>query len=292
MLSARTYSVLFAMVLTLGGSMADARDSNAEAECKKALEFFIAQWNTGEDAELRKAMNFPFVSFGGGNAVGISEKPEDFSQQFGHMRERDGWASSTFDFDSLKFFDSSPEKVHCAIDFDRFKADGSRYGGGRVMYIVTKQGDHWGVQVRTSAEPSEPLDETARAEIVAAARQAALDFMTAFNAADAEATTRHLNFPHLFMTSGSGMSVAPDAEHASVLPNFDRMREREGWHFSSLDSITPSIVTPNKVHLEVVFSRWHPDGTRYLTIPALWIATRAGDHWGIQLRSLMPARRD
>ena len=45
----------------------------------------------------------------------------------------------------------------------------------------------------------------------------------------------------------------------------------------------------DKVHFDLVFSRWHPDGTRYLTIPALWIMTRSGDHWGIQLRSLMPA---
>ncbi len=86
---------------------------------------------------------------------------------------------------------------------------------------------------------------------------------------------------------GGGFSVAEDASHRSVRPNFDRMRERENWHVSTFDSLETSIVSANKVHLELVFSRWHPDGTRYWTVPALWVATRVDGHWGIQLRSLM-----
>ena len=42
----------------------------------------------------------------------------------------------------------------------------------------------------------------------------------------------------------------------------------------------------------MTFTRWHLDGTRYWTVPALWIVTRAGDHWGIQVRSLLPATFD
>jgi hypothetical protein len=73
--------------------------------------------------------------------------------------------------------------------------------------------------------------------------------------------------------------LEPDSGHTSVRPNFESMRESEDWHFSSFDAIEPSIVTAKKVHLEVVFSRWYADETRYLTIPALWIATRHGNHW-------------
>ncbi len=42
----------------------------------------------------------------------------------------------------------------------------------------------------------------------------------------------------------------------------------------------------------VTMTRWHPNGTRYMTFPGLWIVTRAGDHWGIQVRSLMPTTFD
>ncbi len=61
---------------------------------------------------------------------------------------------------------------------------------------------------------------------------------------------------------------------------------------STIDVLDASIVTRDKVHLEMIMTRWHPNGTRYMTFPGLWIATRAGDHWGIQVRSLMPMTFD
>ena len=100
-----------------------------------------------------------------------------------------------------------------------------------------------------------------------------------------------LNHPHVFMTPGGGFSVAADAGEGPR-PNFDQMRQRENWHMSTIDALEASIVTRNKVHMELTFTRWHPNGTRYWTVPALWIVTRAGDHWGIQVRSLLPATFD
>ena len=85
--------------------------------------------------------------------------------------------------------------------------------------------------------------------------------------------------------------MAQDADDGPR-PNFDQMRQRENWHMSTIDALEASIVTPDKVHFELTFTRWHPDGTRYWTVPALWVVTRAGDHWGIQVRSLMPATLD
>ena len=92
-------------------------------------------------------------------------------------------------------------------------------------------------------------------------------------------------------TAGGGFSVAEDASDGPR-PNFEQMRQRENWHVSTIDALEASIVTRNKVHFELTFTRWHPDGTRYWTVPALWMVTRAGDHWGIQVRSLMPATFD
>ena len=108
--------------------------------------------------------------------------------------------------------------------------------------------------------------------------------MKAFNAGDPVGTTRYLNYPHLFLVSGN---VAESKSPDDSKPDFDRMRESEDWGFSTFDSLEPSIITANKVHLEVVFSRWHPNGTRYRTVPALWVITKVDGHWGIQFRSLM-----
>ena len=282
-------SVLATLLLGLAeihGLGAQTADAGAEAATRAALEAFIGAWNNADNAELRKTMNFPFVSlFGGGSMV--AREPEDFSTDFAAMRRRNDWARSALDFGTLQILASSDAKVHCAIDFHRYNSEGEVYMQGRVFYILTRQDGHWGLQMRTGFGGASTV-EAARTEAVQGARQAVLDFFTAFNAGDVEGVTRPLSYPHVFL-AGGGARVAPDASSASVRPSFERMREAQGWHMSSIDSLEARHVSNDKVHFDLVFSRWHPDGTRYLTVPALWILTRSGEHWGIQLRSLMPA---
>ena len=277
---------------TLGGAQvqdADVRDAAAEAAAKQALERFITEWNTADDANLRQILHFPFVSVARGGVLDIDSRLEDFSQGFDQLRAN-GWHRSSFDFDAYAVVKSSPEKVHAEVGFSRYGADGTAYLSSRVFYILTKRDGRWGVQLRTVAASPADLDADERAEIVSGARQAVLDFFTAFNAGDAEGTLETLNYPHIFMTAGRFL-VAEDAGDGPR-PNFDQMRQRENWHMSTIDALEASIVTRNQVHMEVAFTRWHPNGTRYWTVPALWIVTRAGDHWGIQVRSLMPATFD
>jgi hypothetical protein len=256
------------------------------SQARSALRAFIAAWNTGDNVELRKTMNFPFVSLFGGGAV-VAETRSDFVTDFEGMRERDGWVRSAFDFDTFEVLSASEDKVHCAIDYRRFDRDGVAYAGGRVMYMVTRRDGHWGLQLRTAfADPR--LVEKERSEMLAGARRAVLDFFTAFNSADVEGVSVPLHYPHVFIAGGRVL-VAEDSAGGSVRPSFESLREGQGWHMSTIDSIEASYVSADKVHMDLVFSRWHLDGTRYLTVPALWILTRQSDRWGIQLRSLMPA---
>lgn len=283
----RSHSCLATTVVLLAVLPIGAQSqTEVEAQARGALQVFIDAWNMGDNVELRKAMNFPFVSLFGSRMI-TAEVAEDFSTDFEGMRQRNDWVRSAFDFDTFEVLASSAEKVHCAIDFRRYNSHGEAYTYGRVMYVVNRQDGHWGLRLRTAfVDPQ--LSEENRAEALEGARQTVLDFFTAFNAGDAEATTVPLNYPHVFI-AGGGVRVAEDSTNGSVRPDFNRMRESQGWHMSTIDSLEASYVASNKVHMELVFSRWHPDGTRYLTIPALWILTRDGNHWGIQVRSLMPA---
>ena len=291
-------SVVLAMGILAMGSPglaqprdAEVRDAAAETAARQALETFITRWNTGDDANLRGAMHFPFVTVPGGGALIVDAQPEDFSAGFDEIRAREGWSRSSFDFDSFAVVKSSTDKVHAEIGFSRYGADGTAYRTSRVFYIVTRQDDRWAIQLRTPAAEPADLGGGERAEIVASARRAVLDFFTAFNTGDVDGTVATLNHPHLFMTAGGGFAVAGSPGNGPR-PNFDRMRAEEDWHMSTIDALEANIVTRNKVHFELTFTRWHPDGTRYWTVPALWIVTRAGDHWGIQVRSLMPATFD
>ena len=289
----RVLPVAAAFVVLAHGSIgyAQLRDVEAEAAARRAFEVFITQWNTADDANLRGAIHFPFVTVPGGGALIIDDQPEDFSAGFDQMRATERWSRSSFDFDSFTVVKSSRDKVHAEVGFSRYRADGTAYRTSRVFYIVTRRDDDWRIQLRTGAASPVDLEAPERAEIVRDARRAVLDFFTAFNAGDADATVETLNHLHLFITP-PGQFVVQDTPDDGPRPNFDQMRQREGWHMSTIDSLEASIVTRNKVHFELVFSRWHPNGTRYWTVPALWIVTRAGDHWGIQVRSLMPATFD
>jgi ketosteroid isomerase-like protein len=291
-------SILAAVALVAHGSIGGAQvrdsevgDATAVTAARRALDNFITQWNTADDANLRRAMHFPFVTVPGGGALVIDTEPVDFSAGFDQMRASQGWSRSSFDFDSYTAVTSSPDKVHAEIGFSRFGVDGAAYMQSRVFYIVTKQDGRWGVKLRTSAASPADLGSDERAEIVSAASQTVRDFFTAFNAGDAAGTVRTLNHPHLFMTAAGGFSVVETADDGPR-PNFEQMRQSENWQMSTIDTMEASIVTRDKVHIELTFTRWHPDGTRYWTVPALWIVTRAGDHWGIQVRSLMPATFD
>jgi ketosteroid isomerase-like protein len=112
-------------------------------------------------------------------------------------------------------------------------------------------------------------------------------FFVAFNNADNESLKHLYNYPHIFLFGNGKARFAEDADGMTM--DFERLREQEGWHRSALDTIKATSVSGEKVHFELIFSRYHEDGTKYSSTPALWILTKKDGHWGIQVRSLMPA---
>lgn len=273
----------------IGERMVSAEEitrDKAETIAHETLTHFMAEWNTGEDERLRTAMRFPFATFVNGAQVWVNERPEDFSQRFDQMREKEDWASSTFDHDSMKMYLYSEDKIHLTVDYNRFKADGEKYFTGKVFYILTKKDGVWGIQLRSPLR--DELEGDAREAAIAESREVVTGYMKAFNASDADGSGGFLHYPHLFLINGI-VAQANDARSKSARPDFDRMRESEDWAFSTFDSMEAPIVTEQKVHWEVTFGRWHPDGTRYMAVPAVWVTTKVDGEWGIQFRSLASA---
>ena len=116
-----------------------------------------------------------------------------------------------------------------------------------------------------------------------AARQVLDAYFAAWNAADVEGMRRTFNYP--FITLGPAGQAVIAAGPADFTTDFTRLREREGWHRSTLDSFAVIAASETKVHCRVGFSRYRPDDTRYATGTVLYIMTRHAGHWGLQLRS-------
>ncbi len=265
-------------------------DPRGAASAYEGLLRYITAWNSGDNEVLRQAIHTPFISFGRDGAARVNAEPADFAVDFDAMRGR-GWVRSDFDWKSLEVIHASSTKVQAAVTYRRYDANGSVYASGRALYELTRVGDQWGMQARMGWPDEELLGE-ARERAVEQTRAVLLDFFAGFNDADKGRATRTLRYPHTFLlppAEGSSGRVLVSQDASQAAPNFDGMRAA-GWHNSTLDSFDAVHVTENRVVWKVVFSRWRLDGTRYLTIPALWIVTRAPgtDAWGMQIRSLMP----
>ncbi len=111
---------------------------------------------------------------------------------------------------------------------------------------------------------------------------AALDrHMSALNRRDAEDLAASLHFPHYRFTGGR-MKVWEHAE--SYLDDF-YARAGEGWHHSAWDFITPIAAGPDKVHLDVQFTRYRADDSVMGVFRSLWVVTRHNGVWAAQVRS-------
>lgn len=114
---------------------------------------------------------------------------------------------------------------------------------------------------------------------------AALDVLdrhiAALNAQDRMALAATLHFPH-FRLAGASMRVWESPERY-----FDDFRARAGgdWHHSAWDFRKVIAAMPEKVHLDVQFTRYRADGSAIASYRSIWVVTRIDGRWAAQLRS-------
>lgn len=271
---------LISCLLVTAATAEFAAEEGTEIDALAALNEFIEAWNMGDNAELRKTLNYPFLTLFRPGQLEISKAPEDFTTNFQRMRDQDNWARSTFD--ESKVVASADDQVHVEVTYSRHNSKGERYQTGRVYYIVTKQNEHWGMQFRSGIPPGEADSDAERA-----AHTVIDKFFTAWNGADNEAMHNVINFPHAFIVRDGRAAIADTPQ--SMVMNFQAMREREGWHKSEYHGLEFIHASADKVIAQLTFTRHHEDGSIYRTVPVLWIITKQDAHWGIQLRAILGA---
>lgn len=126
----------------------------AEQSAREALQAFFEAWNSADLERVRATLNYPHVTFGPAGQLMVEETAADFQTDFDRLREVEKWHHSTLD--SITITASSETKVHCETTFSRYRPDGTRYGGGRVLYIVTDHDGHWGMQFRSGMPGARP----------------------------------------------------------------------------------------------------------------------------------------
>ena len=115
-----------------------------------------------------------------------------------------------------------------------------------------------------------------------AAAMAVLDrHLVALNAGDASGLADTLHFPH-YRLAGTRMQMwqTPD----TYLSDF-HARAGEGWHHTKWDFRNVIAASPNKVHIDLQFTRYRADDSSLGSFRSIWVITLIGGRWAAQLRS-------
>lgn len=121
---------------------------------------------------------------------------------------------------------------------------------------------------------------------VAAAFEIADEFLRTFNALDAAGHAATLAYPHVRLASGT-VRIWQDVDEATeaMTTNMALIRDRLGWDHSEWDHKRLIHAGPGKVHLDVQFTRYRPDGSVIGVYPAVYAVVQTDDGWRIQARS-------
>jgi hypothetical protein len=121
--------------------------SDPLAAALTALDDFMAALNRGDEAGVNATFHFPHVRLASGK-VTTWQTAGDYKLEGFRARAGDDWAESRWD--KRTPIHVGPDKVHLAVEFSRWRWNGSLIGRYESIYVVTRQGGHWGIQARSS----------------------------------------------------------------------------------------------------------------------------------------------
>lgn len=110
------------------------------------------------------------------------------------------------------------------------------------------------------------------------------EHMAALNAGDNVRLCATLHFPHYRLAKKMQVWEAPD----SYLADF-HARAGEGWHHSLWDFRNVIAAGPEKIHLDVQFTRYRADNSVMGHYRSLWIVAKLDGRWAVQARSTYAA---
>jgi len=120
--------------------------------------------------------------------------------------------------------------------------------------------------------------------VEAAVMQVLKDYMDAFNRLDVAAWERTFHFPHYRLASGR-MSVLDGPGQQTVA----QLRNGLGpeWDHSAWGRLRIIHTSPDKVHVDTLFTRYRKDGSVIGGFESLYVVTKEDGRWGVKLRSSM-----
>jgi hypothetical protein len=126
-------------------------ETSEERSALEAVNAYMRAFNARDVAGTDAALHFPHVRLASGT-VRVLKAPDSVPPDFfARFAAEHGWACSRWDY--RRAVQSCADKVHFAVQFTRYRSDGSVIGHYPSMWIVTLRDDRWGIQARSSFAP-------------------------------------------------------------------------------------------------------------------------------------------
>ena len=130
--------------------LADNADE-ATSACMATLDRFMAAVNAYDASAMDAAMHFPHIRIAGGTVKVYEKAGSNPMDLFDKLRKEDNWARS--EWNERKIVQRNNTKVHMALTYTRYRADGSTLGVYESLYVLTLKDGRWGIQARSSFGP-------------------------------------------------------------------------------------------------------------------------------------------
>lgn len=126
--------------------------SEAIAAARQVMDDFMTTFNARDEEAWAGTFHYPHIRIASGD-VRIADSAEVVMAEmdFAAFAEMTGWHHSAWD--SIQVVQAGSDKVHFSVEFTRFNEEGEPLRTYQSLYVVTKRGDRWGVQARSSFAP-------------------------------------------------------------------------------------------------------------------------------------------
>ena len=130
----------------------DAREGRISIEGAQRCEALLVEWmealNRHDAFGMDAVMRFPHVR-AAANELFVYEAPGNNPMDlFTKLVELQGWHHSAWT--EIKLLQSSPIKAHYAVQYTRYREDGSVIGVYDSLYVFTEDDGDWKLQLRSS----------------------------------------------------------------------------------------------------------------------------------------------
>jgi len=159
----------------------------------------------------------------------------------------------------------------------RYLEGGGTQNQNYVTYIITREGERWGIRARFGA--GRPVADAKVATRNSAAALKGLDvFIQAVNSHNPEALAAAIHYPHVRIADGELQYWATSKE---FLAGTEPGRQRT-WAATRIESANVEQIADRGANIAVTYSRRSHDGEIVSKYEAVYLITQRDDGWKVQ----------